>query len=78
MIWRKVVGPEQFILKKAIKGNYKINVKYYASEQQKISGPTFLKITIFKNYGSKNELKSTELVRLTKAGDVLDIGELIF
>ena len=46
-------GPEQFILKKAVKGNYKIQVKYYASNQQKISGPTFLKITTFKNYGFK-------------------------
>ncbi|WP_237275306.1 VIT domain-containing protein [Tenacibaculum ovolyticum] len=71
-------GPEQFVLKKTIKGSYKINVKYYASGQQKISGPTFLKITTFKNYGYKNEQKSTQLVRLVKADDVLDIGELIF
>ena len=71
-------GPEQFVLKKAIKGNYKINVKYYASDQQKISGPTFLKITTFKNYGFKNEQKRTQLVRLAKADDVLDIGNLHF
>ena len=71
-------GPEQFVLKKTIKGSYKINVKYYASGQQKISGPTFLKITTFKNYGYKNEQKRTQLVRLVKADDVLDIGELIF
>ncbi len=71
-------GPEQFVLKKVIKGNYKINVKYYASDQQKISGPTFLKITTFKNYSYKNEQKRTQLVRLTKVDDVLDIGELSF
>lgn len=71
-------GPEQFILKKAVKGNYKIQVKYYASNQQKISGPTFLKITTFKNYGFKNEIKKTRLVRLTKVSKVLNLGELVF
>lgn len=71
-------GPEQFILKEAIQGKYKINVKYFANSQQKISGPTFLKITIFKNYGSKNEIKETKLLRLTKVDAVLDIGTLEF
>ena len=71
-------GPEQFVLKKALKGNYQIQVKYYASNQQKISGPTFLKITTFKHYGYKNEIKKTQLVRLTKVDEVLDIGKLIF
>ena len=71
-------GPEQFILKKGVKGNYKIKVKYYASNQQKISGPTFLKITTFKNYGSKNEVKNVKLLRLKDVNEVVDIGELVF
>jgi len=71
-------GPEQFILKEAIQGKYKINIKYFANSQLKISGPTFLKITIFKNYGSKNEIKESKLLRLTKVDAVLDIGTLEF
>ena len=71
-------GPEQFILKKGVKGNYKIKVKYYASNQQKISGPTFLKITTFKNYGSKKEIKNVKLLRLKDVNEIVDVGELVF
>jgi tetratricopeptide (TPR) repeat protein len=71
-------GPEQFMLKDAIKGSYKINVKYFANTQQKISGPTFLKISTYKNYGTKNEIKNIKLIRLTEVDDILDVGELKF
>ena len=71
-------GPEQFVLKNGVKGNYKIKVKYYASSQQKISGPTFLKITTFKNYGSKNEIKNVKLLRLAEVNEVIDVGEFVF
>lgn len=71
-------GPEQFILKKSPKGTYKIKVKYYSDSQQKISGPAFLKLTYFKNYGKKNEVQKTKLVRLKERSKVLDVGELIF
>lgn len=70
-------GPEQFILNKSIKGNYNVKVKYYSSNQQKISGPTFLKVTTFKNYGKKDEFKKVKLIRLVKKGDVVDLGNLI-
>ena len=70
-------GPEQFILKDAIKGDYKIKVKYFANSKQKISGPTFLKITTFINYARENEEKTTQLVRLKNKDDVLDLGRLI-
>lgn len=71
-------GPEQFVLKNGVKGNYKIKVKYYASNQQKISGPTFLKVTTFKNYGFKNEVKKVKLLRLTDVNEVIDIGKIVF
>ena len=71
-------GPEQFILKKVIKGDYEIKIKYYSNSQQKISEPTFLKVTVFKNYGKKNEIKSTQLVRLKDAKEILEIGKLNF
>ncbi len=71
-------GPEQFILRKAIKGKYLLKVKYYSNSQQKISGPTFLKITVFKNYGKENEIKTTQLVRLKDAKEVLEVGKIKF
>ncbi len=59
-------GPEEFTLKHAIKGMYYIKVNYYGDNYQKVENPTFMKVTIYKNYGSKNEIKKTSLIRLSK------------
>lgn len=71
-------GPEQFVLKNVLKGVYDIKVKYYSNSQQKVSGPTFLKITIYKNYGARNEEKITKLIRLKEANQVLDVAKVSF
>ncbi len=71
-------GPEQYVLKNAIKGKYKIDVNYYGDTQQKISGPTFLKVTTYVNYGQKNEIKKTRLIRLSNKKKEIQIGELTY
>lgn len=71
-------GPEEYLTKKGVKGTYSIEIDYYADEVQKISGPTILKITIFKNYGKSNEIKEVRVVRLDKEEDRIDIGEIEF
>lgn len=70
-------GPEEFLLKKAIKGKYEFKAKYYADNVQKISGPTILKVTVFTNYGKKNETKKITVFRLDKEDEeVIEIGKL--
>jgi TonB-dependent SusC/RagA subfamily outer membrane receptor len=71
-------GPEEFMLKKAIKGNYKIMIDYFADNVQKISGPTILKLNVYTNYGRKNELRETLIVKLDKQEDYIEAGSLIF
>ena len=67
-------GPEEFMIKNAKKGAYEILVDYYADEVQKISGPTSLKVTIFTNYGSKNETREVRILRLDKEEDEIEVG----
>lgn len=51
-------GPEQFILKKAVKGKYKIETDFFGEQQVSISGPTTLMAEIYLNYASgKQERK---------------------
>lgn len=69
-------GPEEFLLKKTIKGDYKFIIDYFSDEVQKISGPTFLKITIFTKYGTKKESKQTNVYRLDREGDELEVGKI--
>lgn len=66
-------GPEEFMLKKAIKGTYKIYTNYYGSSSQKISGPVTVKVTIFKNYGKSNQTKEIKVIRQEEKGDSKEI-----
>ncbi|WP_316802436.1 VIT domain-containing protein [Pedobacter nototheniae] len=51
-------GPEQFMIKKAIKGKYKIEVNYYGDRQINISGPTTVTAEIYTRYSTgKQERK---------------------
>jgi len=71
-------GPEEFMLKKAIEGNYDLTAHYFSDSMQKISGPTILKVSVFKNYGSKNEQKTVKVIRLDKNKDKIDLGKMQF
>jgi len=71
-------GPEEFMLKKAVKGNYDILIDYYSDNVQKISGPAFLKVTMFTNYASKNEEKEIIIVRLENEEDEIEVGSIKF
>ncbi len=63
-------GPEQFLLKSAIKGKYKIETNFYAERQASVTGPTAIMAEIFLNYATgkqerqivvfQNEKKSKE------------------
>lgn len=70
-------GPEEFLLKKAIKGTYKISADYFGSNEQTIIGPTTIYLDIFTNYGRRNESKQTIMLRLDKdENGTVDIGEI--
>lgn len=71
-------GPEEFLLRNAIKGNYKIEVDYYSSSQQTISGPVTIQILLFNNFGKPNETKKRMTVRLSENQEVVNIGNLLF
>lgn len=70
-------GPESFLLKKALPGKYIVHAKYYANHQQKISGPTLLKATVFRNYGAENESREIIVTKLDETEAVLEIATFI-
>jgi TonB-dependent SusC/RagA subfamily outer membrane receptor len=71
-------GPEEFMLKEAINGEYKVMVNHYSDNVQKISGPAILKVTLYTNYGTKKEKKEVAIVRLEDKGGELEVGSLFF
>jgi tetratricopeptide (TPR) repeat protein len=69
-------GPEEFMVRTGLKGNYEILVNYFSDQVQKISGPTTLKVTIYTNYGRLNEMKDTKILRLDKNDGELAVGRI--
>ena len=69
-------GPEEFKLKYAKKGTYFIKVNYYGDRYQKIENPTFMKVTMFRNFGKPNETKEIKIIRLTKVKDKQIVAKL--
>jgi len=72
-------GPEQFLIKKAQKGKYKIQVHYYGESGAKIAGKTTLLVEVFTNYGK--DLEQRKLITLQLEGEEKEgiyVGEFTF
>ena len=59
-------GPEQFMLKKAIQGNYEVFVNYFGDSQVKTEGPSTVMIEIYTSYSGKDEQCRVVCVQLSK------------
>lgn len=48
-------GPEEYLLKNAISGDYKIKVDYFSNDIINPNGPVIVRVHIFRNWGRKNQ-----------------------
>ena len=71
-------GPEEFMLRKAPKGTYKIEVDYYGSYSQKQLMPVTLRITFYTHFGTDKEEKQETTIRLTNKKEVIEVGSFDF
>ncbi|MEM7086759.1 MAG: VIT domain-containing protein [Bacteroidota bacterium] len=62
-------GPEEFSLKNASLGSYYIKIDYFGDRYQKIENPTFMKMSIYENYGTKDQKRRIKVMRLSKETD---------
>ncbi|MBP6431509.1 MAG: TonB-dependent receptor plug domain-containing protein [Ferruginibacter sp.] len=71
-------GPEQFILKKGVKGKYKIQMDYYSDAQVTIAGPTTIMAEIYLYYGTPKEERKIITMQMKKdTEDEVYIGEIV-
>ncbi|MFM2362094.1 MAG: hypothetical protein RLZZ316_996 [Bacteroidota bacterium] len=59
-------GPEQFIIKQAIKGTYKIEVNYYGERQVKLTGPATVLAEVYLHYASGKEERRLITLQMSK------------
>lgn len=71
-------GPEEFLIKDAIKGKYKIQANYFGSREQTLIGPTTVYLDIYTYYSTGEEKKETITLRLSNNKETIDIGEISF
>lgn len=71
-------GPEEFMLKKALSGEYNIQADYYGTNSQTLLAPVNLHLVFITNFGKINEKKQEITIRLENKKDVIDIGKFKF
>ena len=71
-------GPEEFMIKNAKPGKYKVQANYYGSSSQSIQGKATLTVQFFKQYGTSVEKKEEITRRLNVTKEVLNLGTFRF
>ena len=65
---------EEFIIEKSDRGKWIINIENYSIQDN--SNPTYIKYTVYKNYGRPNEIKKVEVINLDKLSQKVNLDIL--
>ena len=68
-------GPEEFSLRRARPGKYKIEANYFGDAQQVIAGETTLQVNLFSNFGTARQKEQLMTLRLKDASETVFVGE---
>ena len=68
-------GPEEFSLKRAKPGKYKVEAQYFGDRQQKVTGPTTLQVTLATKFGSAEQKEQAITLRLKGRSETIYVGE---
>jgi uncharacterized protein YfaP (DUF2135 family) len=68
-------GPEEFMLKAAMPGTYKVEANYYGNRQQLISGTVTLRLVLITGFGTPHERRQSTILRLEDRQEVVLVGE---
>lgn len=71
-------GPEEFMIKQAVTGTYKIQANYYGNSQQKQAIPVTIRAEIYSNFAKVNQEQKELVLRLNNKEAVIDIGEFSY
>jgi Flp pilus assembly protein TadD len=68
-------GPEEFSLRQAKPGKYKVEANYYGNRQQVIAGATTLQLKLQTGFGTSKQKEQTVTLRLEDRQEVVFVGE---
>lgn len=71
-------GPEEYEIRNAQNGTYTIRVNYFGDRYQKKQTPTFLKLTVYKNFGKPDQTAYTQSIIMDNQSGKIEIDEIKF
>ncbi|MBQ7177450.1 MAG: DUF2135 domain-containing protein [Victivallales bacterium] len=69
-------GPEEFMIRNAVKGKYKVQTDYYGTHTQKVLGAVTLYAEVYTNYGRPDESRQFLAYRLDSRKQVIDVASI--
>jgi len=67
-------GPEEFMVRAALNGDYKVKTHYYGQRSQKMIGPVTLYAEITTDFGRPEEKTETLMFRLASRDEMVDVA----
>ncbi len=71
-------GPEEFLLKRAISGTYRVQANFFGTRQQTAVGATTVVLELYLRYGTGRMENKSITMRLDGANRMVDIGSFTF
>jgi Ca-activated chloride channel family protein len=68
-------GPEEFSLKRAKPGKYRIEAQYYGDRRQAVTGPTTLQVRLATKFGTAEQADRMITLRLSGRSEIVYVGE---
>jgi Ca-activated chloride channel family protein len=68
-------GPEEFALRRAKPGKYKISANFYGNRQQVLAGATTLQVKLTSRFGTGDQKEKLITLRLKEASETVFVGE---
>jgi len=70
-------GPEMYTLAKAVRGRYRVRVKFYSSNRNRASARTKVYATICENWGRPTERVTRKVIPLVEGKEFRDVGTVV-
>ncbi len=68
-------GPEEYSLKRAKPGKYKVEAQYYGDRRQAVTGPTTLQVKLATRFGTADQSEQSITLRLKGRQETVFVGE---
>ena len=68
-------GPEEFSLKRAKPGKYKVEAQYFGDRRQAVTGPTTLQVKLATRFGTAEQKEQSITLRLKGRQETVFVGE---